>query len=49
MNQVKFDFDFQIFADLFGKIGHISQTVYQIEVKFYREILNTLNYIVVKF
>jgi hypothetical protein len=41
MNQVKSKFDLKISADQFYKIEPIFQTIHWIELKLYREILNT--------
>jgi hypothetical protein len=46
-NQVKSEFDLKKFADQFCKIKHISQIIHRMELKFYRKILDTLNYIMV--
>jgi hypothetical protein len=41
MNQVMFKFDLKISADQFCKLKHIFQTLHWIELKIYREILDT--------
>ena len=46
-NQVKSEFCLKMSTDQFCKIRHISQTVYWIELKFYKEMLDTINYIMV--
>jgi hypothetical protein len=41
MNQVRFKISFKMFVDQFYEIEYIFQTVHWIELKFYKEILNT--------
>ena len=41
MNQVRFKFSLKIFVDQFCEIEHMFQIVHWIELKFYREILDT--------
>jgi hypothetical protein len=45
MNQVMSKFGFKMSVNQFCEIGHIFQTVHWIELKFYRETLDTWIYI----
>jgi hypothetical protein len=40
-NQVRSKFGLKMFVDQFCEIGHISQTIHQNKLKFYKEILDT--------
>jgi hypothetical protein len=46
-NKVKYEFNLKMSIDQFCEIMHISQTVHQNELKFFKEILDTWNYILV--
>jgi len=48
-NKVRFEFVLKMSVDQFCEIEHIFQTIYQNELTFYREILDTWNYILVNF
>jgi len=48
-NQVRSEFGLKIFVDQFCKFKDISQTAHRNELKFYREILDTWNYILINF
>jgi len=43
------EFGFKMFVGHICKIRHISQTMYWIELIFYKEIKDTCKYIVIKF
>jgi hypothetical protein len=44
-----FEFGFKMFVGRICKIRHISQTIYWIELIFYKEIKDTCKYIVITF
>ena len=48
-NQVRSKFSLKISINQFCEIKYISQTIHRIKLKFYKEILDTWNYIVVNF
>lgn len=49
INQIRFEFNLKISINQFCNIEHISQIIYQNELKVYREILDTWNYNLINF